>query len=112
MEVNYTESKKVLEEKEQKKINDEEDKAYETEKIVDYSKNFISEKKLSSARKSDNDYEIVTDQLEDEDEKQNDERKVVVAQKSEPTKLAAAEVPKSLNNSKRASLKVGAQAAG
>jgi len=65
---------------------DDEDKAYETDKIVDYSKNFISEKKMSSARTSNNDYEIVTDQLEDEDEKQNDERKVAVAQKPEAAK--------------------------
>jgi len=41
---------------------------------------------MSSARASNNDYEIVTDQLEDEDEKQNDERKVVVAQKPEAAK--------------------------
>lgn len=65
---------------------EDEDKAYETDKIVDYSKNFISEKKMSSARTSNNDYEIVTDQLEDEDEKQNDERKVAVAQKPEAAK--------------------------
>jgi len=65
---------------------EDEDKAYETDKIVDYSKNFISEKKMSSARTSNNDYEIVTDQLEDEDEKQNDERKVAVAQKPETAK--------------------------
>ena len=65
---------------------DDEDKAYETDKIVDYSKNFISEKKMSSGQKSSSDYEIVTDQLEDEDEKQNDERKVVVAQKPEAAK--------------------------
>lgn len=72
--------------REQKKILEDEEKAYETEKIVDYSKNFISEKKLSSAKQESSDYDIVTDKLEDEDEKQNEERKVVIAQKPEPAK--------------------------
>jgi hypothetical protein len=72
--------------REQKKILEDEEKAYETEKIVDYSKNFISEKKLSSAKQESSDYDIVTDKLEDEDEKQHEERKVVIAQKPEPAK--------------------------
>ena len=36
--------------KEQKKINEDEEKAYATDSIVDYSRNFISEKKMSSAK--------------------------------------------------------------
>jgi len=31
----------------QKKINDDEDKAYETDKIVDYSNNIAAEKKVT-----------------------------------------------------------------
>ena len=63
----------------QRKIVDDEDKAYETDKIVDYSKNFISEKKMSSARKENTDYDIVTDKLEFDDEKQSEDRKVTIA---------------------------------
>jgi len=38
---------------------------------------------MSSAKKQDNDYEIVTDQLDDDEEKQSEEKKLSVAQKAE-----------------------------
>jgi len=38
---------------------------------------------MSSAKKQDNDYEIVTDQLDDDEEKQSEEKKLSVAQKGE-----------------------------
>lgn len=50
-----------------KKIAEIEEKAYETEKIVDYSKNLYAEKKMSSAKQSNNDFDIVTDGLEADD---------------------------------------------
>lgn len=66
----------------QKKINDDEDKAYETDKIVDYSKNIAAEKKVTQAKKENTDYDIVTDTLEFDQEK-NDDKKVTVVQKTE-----------------------------
>lgn len=66
----------------QKKIVDDEDKAYETDKIVDYSKNIAAEKKVSQAKKENTDYDIVTDSLEFDQEK-NDDKKVTVVQKTE-----------------------------
>lgn len=67
--------------KQQRKIAEDEERAYETDKIVDYSRNFIAEKKLTSAKKENADYDIVTDQLEFDDEKQTEDRKVVAAAK-------------------------------
>lgn len=48
---------------------------------------------MSSAKKQGNDYEIVTDQLDDDEEKQSEEKKLAVAQRVEAAvsqpKLAA-----------------------
>ena len=56
---------------ERAKSGDSDDNEYDSDKIADYSKSLYSEKKMSSSKKQDNDYEIVTDGLDDEDDKQS-----------------------------------------
>ena len=50
---------------------------------MDYSKNFITEKKLSSQRRDTSDFNIVTDKLEDEEQQ---EEAVVTLPKDKPSK--------------------------
>lgn len=65
----------------------EEDKAYATDSIVDYSKHFIAEKKMTSQRKESTNYSVETDQLDSGEDKPQEEQVKVVAQKvSEPSK--------------------------
>lgn len=63
---------------ERSRNGDSDDNEYDSDKIADYSKGLYSEKKMSSSKKQDNDYEIVTDGLDDDDEKQTQEAKVSV----------------------------------
>ena len=71
----------------QKKIVDDENKAYQTDKIVDYSTHVIAEKAMPSnptKQKQPDDFRIVTDQLEEEEPHQED--KTAAAQKQKPVK--------------------------
>ena len=51
----------------QQKAAESDDNEYQTDSIVDYSKSLFVEKKMSSAKQSNNDFDIVTDGLNDED---------------------------------------------
>ena len=75
-ELDNTEQRAFNKEQEQQKIEREEDKAYATDSIVDYSKNFIHEKRMSSQKKESTNYSVETDQLDSSDEKQPEEVKV------------------------------------